>query len=147
MIQALEILTTVRLVLRRPLLSDAAAIYEYASDPEVTRYMEWRTHTDIRESVEFLETCAPRWESGQEFCWVITVKPEKRAVGAIARNRSEETPNHEDEIVLVVVVSEILDWFWDRDGNTSCFVTVSWQTIRRRPQPAFRCQQAFPVVT
>ena len=46
--------------------------------------MEWRTHTDIRQSVEFLKPCAARWESGEEFCWVITVKPESRADGAIA---------------------------------------------------------------
>jgi RimJ/RimL family protein N-acetyltransferase len=83
-IQAPEVLTTERLVLRRPSLSDAADIYEYAHDPEVTRHMDWRTHTDLREAVDFLEACAPRWESGQEFCWVITVKPEDRAVGAIA---------------------------------------------------------------
>jgi ribosomal-protein-alanine N-acetyltransferase len=83
-IQAPEIFTTARLVLRRPVFSDAADMYEYASDPEVTRYMTWRTHTDIRASVAFLETCAPSWESGQEFCWVVTVKPADRAVGAIA---------------------------------------------------------------
>ena len=34
--------------------------------------------------VEFLKPCATRWESGEEFCWVITVKPESRADGAIA---------------------------------------------------------------
>ena len=84
MIQVPEIFTTERLVMRRPLLSDAVDIYEYASDPEVARYMAWRTHSDIRESVAFLETCAPAWESGQEFCWVVIIKPEDRAVGAIA---------------------------------------------------------------
>ena len=84
MIQAPEVFTTERLVMRRPVLSDAADIHEYARDPEVTRYLEWRTHTHIRESVEFLERCAQRWESGQEFCWVVTIRPENRAVGAVA---------------------------------------------------------------
>lgn len=82
--QAPEVFATERLVMRRPLLSDAADIHKYARDPEATRYMEWRTHTDIRQSVEFLKACAARWESGEEFCWVITVKPENRADGAIA---------------------------------------------------------------
>lgn len=77
-------LITDRLILRRPLLSDAAAIYEFACDPEVTRYMDWRTHTDIQDAVEFLESCAPRWESGDEFCWAITIKPENQAIGTIA---------------------------------------------------------------
>jgi RimJ/RimL family protein N-acetyltransferase len=83
-IQAPEVFATERLVMRRPLPSDAADIHEYARDPEVTRYLEWRTHTDIRQSVEFLQTCAPRWESGETFCWVITVKTESQADGAIA---------------------------------------------------------------
>jgi RimJ/RimL family protein N-acetyltransferase len=70
--------------MRRPVLSDAADIHEYASDPEVTRYMEWRTHTDASQTVEFLKTCETRWESGEEFCWMISVKPASRAIGAVA---------------------------------------------------------------
>jgi RimJ/RimL family protein N-acetyltransferase len=83
-IQAPEIFSTERLTLRRPLLSDAADIHEYASDPEVTRYMEWRTHTDASQAIEFLEASEMRWQSGEEFCWVISVKPASRAMGAIA---------------------------------------------------------------
>gem|GEM_PF-5778901 len=85
MIQVPEIFTTERLLMRRPLLSDATAIYEYACDPEVTRYMDWWTHTDIRDSVAFLEACAPRWKAGQEFCGVITVKPFAAAVKAAGK--------------------------------------------------------------
>ena len=62
-IQVPEILTTERLLLRRPLLSDATAIYEYACDPEVTRYMDWWTHTDIRDSVAFSGGMCPTMES------------------------------------------------------------------------------------
>src|SRR5262249_34286265 len=81
--QAPEIIKTERLTLRRPALTDAADVYAYAHDPEVTRYMVWPTHTDIAESIAFLEACGPRWESGEEYCWVITVTPETRAIGAI----------------------------------------------------------------
>lgn len=83
MIQAPEVFTTERLVIRRPLLTDAADIHEYACDPDVTRFMEWQTLTDVREAVEFIQRCAARWESGEEFCWVITVKPDSRANGGI----------------------------------------------------------------
>ena len=42
-----EKFTTERLVLRRPRLSDADDIFtQYASDPEVTRYVTWRPHQD-----------------------------------------------------------------------------------------------------
>jgi len=83
MIQAPETITTERLTLRRPALTDAVDIYAYAHDLEVTRYMVWPTHTDMKESLAFLEACETRWEAGEEYCWLITVKPEDRAVGAI----------------------------------------------------------------
>ena len=76
-----DLLITERLILRRPSLSSAAAIYEFSRDPEATRYMDWHTHTNIQDAVEFLESCAPRWESGDEFCWAITVKPDNQALG------------------------------------------------------------------
>lgn len=47
-------LTTERLVLRPPNFEDAAAIFErYASDPEVTRYLAWKTHASIDDTLEF----------------------------------------------------------------------------------------------
>jgi len=43
-----DLVRTTRLTLRRPRLSDARAVFEeYASDPEVTRYMDWPTHLSI----------------------------------------------------------------------------------------------------
>lgn len=83
MFQAPDPLITDRLILRRPSLSDAAAILEYASDPEVTRYMTWQTHTDIQDTVEFLESSTQRWKSGEEFGWVITIKAEDQVIGAV----------------------------------------------------------------
>jgi [ribosomal protein S5]-alanine N-acetyltransferase len=84
MIKAPETISTTRLLMRRPIASDAEAIFEYASDPEVTRFMDWPTRKAIHGAVEFLAERESRWESGEEFCWVITVKPKTRAVGAIA---------------------------------------------------------------
>ena len=78
-----EFLTTERLVLRRPLFADAEDIHEYASDPQVTRFMAWRTHTDLQEAIQFIKTCSEWWNSGEEFCWVITTKPNGRAIGAV----------------------------------------------------------------
>ena len=36
-----EVIDLQRLHLRRPRLTDAAAIFEYASDPDVARYADW----------------------------------------------------------------------------------------------------------
>lgn len=45
--------------------------------------MAWRTHTDIQEAIQFIETCSTWWDSGEEFCWLITIKPNDRAIGAV----------------------------------------------------------------
>jgi ribosomal-protein-alanine N-acetyltransferase len=79
-----ETITTTRLVIRRPKLSDASPIHEYGRDPEVTRYMDWPTHTCVADAVAVLKGAGPRWESGEEYSWVITVKPEDRPIGSVA---------------------------------------------------------------
>ncbi len=75
--------TTARLVLRRPRLSDAEAIFEYASDRKVIHYMDYRPRTDISEVVKLLEEQPEQWKSGN-FSWVLTVKPDDRPIGTIA---------------------------------------------------------------
>jgi RimJ/RimL family protein N-acetyltransferase len=82
-LQAPEVFTTERLVLRRPHLSDAEAIFEYAGDPKVIRYMDYCPRTDINEVVKSLEGKPKQWESGN-FSWVLTVKPDDRPIGTIA---------------------------------------------------------------
>ena len=42
---------TKRLYLRKPLLSDAVPIFEqYAQDEEVTKYLIWQPHKNIKET-------------------------------------------------------------------------------------------------
>ena len=84
MITVPEIIETPRLILRRPLLSDAEAIFEFARDSEVTRYMEWPTHTSIENAKEYLQDCVPRWESASEYDWMITLHEEKIVIGGIS---------------------------------------------------------------
>ena len=80
-----ERITTERLVLRRPRLTDAqAAFEEYGSDPEVTRYMIWPTHTSVKDAEAFLPVAIAHCESGEEYTWAITLKGTDRMVGAIA---------------------------------------------------------------
>ena len=46
-------LETDRLLLRKMRLEDAEAMFAYASDPEVTRYVLWDTHGSIEEYENF----------------------------------------------------------------------------------------------
>ena len=80
-----ETLTTDRLLLRRPQLTDATAIFEeYGQDPEVTTYLIWRPHRDIHETTNFLTGCLERWESGEELTWGITHTGNDRVIGMVA---------------------------------------------------------------
>src|SRR5688572_56000 len=75
---------TDRLVLRRPVLADASAIFDgYACDQEVVRYLMWRPHETIRDTEAFLETRLRGWEAGDDLTWALTLKGDDRLIGMI----------------------------------------------------------------
>jgi RimJ/RimL family protein N-acetyltransferase len=79
-----EHIETDRLILRPPTLADAEAIFQrYAQDPEVTRYLTWRPHTSIAQTLEFLSGCVMAWQGDQRFPYVITLKGTDSAIGMI----------------------------------------------------------------
>jgi len=86
-------LITPRLRLRRPLASDAAAIFAYASDPEVVRYMDWPRALTPADSIQANERALAAWDAGTEYTWRLTVPPDDTPIGAIAcriRERSAD---------------------------------------------------------
>ncbi len=53
-----EIIKTERLILRKPRMDDAPAIFtNYAQDPEVTRYITWRPHKNLEDTYRVFATC------------------------------------------------------------------------------------------
>jgi ribosomal-protein-alanine N-acetyltransferase len=79
-----ETITTQRLLMRKPTLADASAIFEYAGDPEVTRFMDWPKHQSIDTVIEYVQRCSPLWESGEEYTWVITLLQSQQLIGAVS---------------------------------------------------------------
>jgi [ribosomal protein S5]-alanine N-acetyltransferase len=80
-----EILQTERLTLRPALSNDAQAIFDnYAGDPEVTRFLQWRPQTDIENIRAFLSACRSSAEAGKEFSWVLAETPHGAALGMIS---------------------------------------------------------------
>lgn len=70
-----SILETERLILRRPSLDDASAIYErYATDPEVSRYMNWTPHRNVTDTRMFIAHAIEQWKSGTRFEYIIECK-------------------------------------------------------------------------
>ena len=68
-------LETKRLVLRRLAASDAEAMFRnWASDPEVTRFLTWPTHTDVNVTKHVIGTWLPQYEKQDYYHWAITLK-------------------------------------------------------------------------
>jgi ribosomal-protein-alanine N-acetyltransferase len=66
---------TSRLVARPAETADAAVIFhDYASDPAVARYMTWRPHQTVHETVEFLRRCEKVWADESAFPWTLWLK-------------------------------------------------------------------------
>ncbi|MEL7064076.1 MAG: GNAT family protein [Bacteroidota bacterium] len=49
------VLETDRLLLRKPCEEDAASIFAYASNENVSRYTRWRAHRDLEDSKKFIQ--------------------------------------------------------------------------------------------
>lgn len=78
-------LSTVRLLLRKPKLSDASPLFrEYATDPEVVRYLSWQAHRCEQETTDFLRQCLETWIDGTNYSYVIELLEEPdRLIGMI----------------------------------------------------------------
>jgi len=79
-----ERIETERLVLRKPRMDDASAIFHgWAQDEEVTRYLTWRPHQRVEQTEEFVQSCLSAWEYETRFPYMITLKENAEVVGMI----------------------------------------------------------------
>ena len=72
---------TERLILRRLRADDAEDMYEYACDSDVTRYLTWFPHPDMRYTRDYLEYLGTRYRVGDFFDWAITLKENGKMIG------------------------------------------------------------------
>jgi ribosomal-protein-alanine N-acetyltransferase len=90
-VTAPESLQTARLLLRKPRLEDAAAMFAaYGQDPEVTRYLTWHPHTDPSEADIVIKRFLARWQDEGEFCWMIFDRRAEELIGSIAARREKD---------------------------------------------------------
>lgn len=76
-------LDTDRLLLRRPLHSDAAAIFSsYASDVAVTRYLGWPRHRQLEDTRNFLDFCDESWNSNGVGAYLVFDKATQDLLGS-----------------------------------------------------------------
>jgi ribosomal-protein-alanine N-acetyltransferase len=66
---------TERLILRRFTIDDAEAMYKnWASDPDVTKYLTWSPHSGIDASKAVLEEWVPSYMQNNYYQWAIVLK-------------------------------------------------------------------------
>jgi ribosomal-protein-alanine N-acetyltransferase len=78
-----ERLETPRLILRKPVRSDAEAIFSrYANDPEVTRLLAWPRHTSLAATHAFLDSSEAEWTRWPAGAYLIEARADGRLLGS-----------------------------------------------------------------
>lgn len=76
--------SSARLVMRVFQDSDVEQVFSYASDPDVTKFMDWRIHSSSTRSAEFINTTLAEWDRSTQFTWAITQKDSQELLGAVS---------------------------------------------------------------
>jgi ribosomal-protein-alanine N-acetyltransferase len=77
------VLESERLILRRLYKKDAKDIFEFAKDPEMTKYVVWDYHKTIDDTYNFLNTAFDSYKKGDVAPWAIVSKEDMKVIGTI----------------------------------------------------------------
>lgn len=72
---------TDRLLLRKVLLKDKEDMFEYARDPEVTKYLLWYEHPDVQYTAKYLRYLQPKYRRGEYYDWAVVNKAQDKMIG------------------------------------------------------------------
>lgn len=77
-------LVTERLFLRKFNLNDAESMfYNYASDPEVTKYLTWNPHKNLEETRSILQCWVEQYKKPERINYAIILKENNQLIGGI----------------------------------------------------------------
>ena len=76
-------LRTQRLLLRPVRLTDAQAMFDYASDPQMTRFVTWPVHRTLDDTYRFLSNVVRQYELGPVTTWGIVDNSTNVFIGTI----------------------------------------------------------------
>ena len=106
-------LETKRLLLRRFTLDDAAAMFRnWASDPEVTKFLLWPAHQELAVSEAIIRKWSAAYAHSDYYQWAIVPKSEVEPIGSIAVVAKNET-------VSMVHLGYCIGRQWWNKGYTS----------------------------
>lgn len=86
-----EEMETARLRLRPLRENDVDAVFAYASDPEVARYVAFERHTAPGDSQEFVADCLKRYSEHVLAPWGVELKNDGALIGTIGVTHASET--------------------------------------------------------
>ena len=76
------VLETERLILRPITIADAEDVFEYGSDPEVTKYVIFLTHSSIADSIKWLEKASAEFARKEQMTFAITLMSDGKFIGS-----------------------------------------------------------------
>ena len=124
---------TDRLILRRITEADADAVYRnWASDPEVTHFLTWPTHTGSDVTKRVIAGWLPLYESESYYHWAITLKENgDEPIGTIHGLANDHTESVQigyclgrswwHQGIMSEAVQAVISFFFDRvQANSIC---------------------------
>ena len=86
-----QTIETPRLILRRAVREDAEAMFRnWASDPEVTKYLTWPTYEKVETAYQILDLWASEYEKSDYYQWMIVLKELGEPIGSISVVRQND---------------------------------------------------------
>ena len=86
-----QTIETSRLILRRACLEDAEPMFRnWASDPEVTKYLTWPTYEKVETAYQILDLWAGEYEKPDYYQWMIVLKELGEPIGSISVVRQND---------------------------------------------------------
>ncbi|MBQ4066518.1 MAG: GNAT family N-acetyltransferase [Clostridia bacterium] len=67
------VLVTERLKLRKIEKADRCDMFEFSSDPELTRFLTWEPHPDLGYTAKYLSYVQSQYRAGKFFDWAVTL--------------------------------------------------------------------------
>jgi len=92
---------TEHLVLRQFNHNDVNDIFEYASDPDITKFVVWYPHTSKFESLEFINNTIDAYLKNKPAPWAIVWKKNNKVIGSIGFNNLD-TENERAEVGFAI---------------------------------------------
>ena len=86
-----QTIETSRLILRRAIREDAEPMFRnWASDPEVTKYLTWPTYEKVETAYQILDLWAGEYEKPDYYQWMIVLKELDEPIGSISVVRQND---------------------------------------------------------